>query len=149
MKILESIVFEPKALSALPQEQMQMTVFLATDRSEVLSVGVTGSTGSALLDIAKISMLKFTESGRKENFPIEDYSKSFEKGCTFLYDPISVLKDADAVPVVEPITPEDRANCIGDAEIGRRLQNELFGASSVTRTLNFVIDEEDLAPGGA
>jgi hypothetical protein len=98
-----------------------MTVFLVTNRSEVLSVDVTGSTGSALLDVAKVNMLKFTESGRKENFPIEPYTQAFDKGCTFLYDPISVLKDVDAVPVVEPITPEDRANCIDDNEIGRRL----------------------------
>jgi hypothetical protein len=47
-----------------------MTVFLVTNRSEVLSVDVTGSTGSALLDVAKVNMLKFTESGRKENFPM-------------------------------------------------------------------------------
>jgi hypothetical protein len=59
-----------------------------------------------------------------------------------------VLKDVDAVPVVEPITSEDRSSCIDDAEIGRRLQTELFGESEITRTLNFVIDEEDLAPGG-
>jgi hypothetical protein len=126
-----------------------MTVFLVTNRSEVLSVDVTGSTGSALLDVAKVNMLKFTESGRKENFLIEPFTKAFDKGCSFLYDPISVLKDVDAVPVVEPITPEDRASCISDAEIGSRLQQELFGQSTVTRTLNLIIDEEDLAPGGA
>jgi hypothetical protein len=54
-----------------------MTVFLATNRSEVLSVDVTGSTGSALLDIAKVSMLKFTESGRKDNIALDGYTKSF------------------------------------------------------------------------
>jgi hypothetical protein len=101
-----------------------MTVFLATNRSEIVSVDVKGSTGSALLDISSVSMLKFTESGRKENFNLDEYSKEFEKGCSFLYDPQthSGKDNIEPVPIVEPITAEERASCLTDDKVSKRLQ---------------------------
>lgn len=115
-----------------------------------MSVDVKGSTGSALLDISSVSMLKFTESGRKENFNLDEYSKEFDKGCSFLYDPQETKdkNNIDQVPIVEPITAEERASCLTDEKVGKRLQTQLFGQSNITRTLNFAVAEEDLAAGG-
>jgi hypothetical protein len=143
LKILESIVFEPKALSTMPGEQMSMTVFLTTNRSEIYTVDVTGTTGSALLDISGINMQKFLNSGRQMGIPVNGHEKVFMKGCAFIFDPKVEEK-------FEPIKAEERANCLSEEQVGTRLQSELFGAqSNITRVVKLTVNEEDLAPGGA
>ena len=103
-----------------------MTVFLLTDRTELLSVEVKGSTGSALIDISKITMYKLTESGRKEQFTIDTYDpKDFTKGCSFLFDSVVPQTPEQARfnidPGIEPVIAEERATCLSDAAVAKRL----------------------------